>query len=279
MGAGRGGVSVRGVRQNLSVAREEDLIAQIERHALDESVPVATALRECIVLGGKSGSEKLRDWATRELKGYDGKDELPAYRVVPAPLLVDGFTGNLHVTRQPFPPSGLPEFAREHIKEEVQLRDGVASIEALARRDEIKFAPQMAADLTRYMNADSANPYQQITHIYWGVSPAAVHGVVDQIRTSLTQLVAELRATIPADDDIPTVEAADQALNVVVTGKRPRVNVTAAQATGRETTATASHVEKGPEDSGFWTRWRKIGAFIVGLATVAGAVFALIQLL
>lgn len=50
--------------------REDSLIAEIERDALNERVAVATALRKCIVLGGKSGSEALRDWASRELKGY-----------------------------------------------------------------------------------------------------------------------------------------------------------------------------------------------------------------
>jgi hypothetical protein len=266
------------VRQNWRVAkRDETLIAQIEQDALDDEVPVATALRKCIVLGGKSGSEQLRDWATRELKGYHGEDDLPEYRVVPAPLMVDGIAGNYQVTRQPFPPSSLPDFAREHIKDEVQLRDGVGSIEALAKQPEIKLAPPMATDLCRVMNAQEDNPYQHITHLYWAVSPSAVRGVLDQIRTSLTQLVAELRANMAGDDEIPSAEAANQAVHVVVTGERSHVNVTSAHTSG--TGAPASATALSPEDSGFWTRWRKIGAFIVGCATVAGAVFGLVQVL
>lgn len=260
---------------------EENLIAQIERDALDEEVPVASALRKCIVLGGKSGSEKLRDWATRELKGYYGDDagELPDYRVVAAPLLIDGVSGFNQITRQPIAPSSLPDFAREHLKDEVELRDGVGSIEALAQQDEIRLGPPMASDLVNYMNAHNTIPGQHITHLYWGASPTAIHGVVDQIRTALTQLVAELRATMPANDQVPSAEAADQAVSVVVTGKRSKVQVTAAKAAGRDASATATSAEAPQEDSGFWTTGRKIGAFIVGLATVAGAVFGLIQIL
>jgi hypothetical protein len=258
--------------------RAESLIARIEHDALDENASLATALRKCIALGGRSGPEQLRDWATRELKGYHGEDKLPDYRVIPAPLLIDGFTGTAQITHQPFPPSALPDVAQGRIKEEVELRDGVGSIEALARKSEIRLGPPMATDLVRVINAESDNPYQQITHLYWAVSPAAVHGVLDQIRTSLTQLVAELRANMGDRDEIPSAEAADQAVNVIVTGKRPRVSVTTAQTTGSESPATAIGA-KAQDDSGFWTRSRRIGAFIVGLATVAAAVLAAIEIL
>jgi AbiTii-like protein len=174
----------------------------------------------------------------------------------------------------------VPE-ENEHIKDEVQLRDGVGAIEALAEQPEIKLAPPMATDLCAYMNATGGNPYQQITHLYWGVSPPALRGVVDQIRTALTQLVAELRANMGGDEDIPSAETANQAVQVVVTGERPHVNVTTAQTSGSDAPAlaTTSNPESQSDDSGFWTRWRKIGAFVVGCATVAGAAFGLVQLL
>jgi hypothetical protein len=260
------------------VARREDtLIEQIERDALDDSVPVATALRKCVVLGGKSGSEKLRDWATRELKGYYGDEDLPGYRVVPAPLRIDGFAGNYKVTRQAFPPSGLPDVARDKIKDEVELREGVGNIEALLQMAEIKLSPSMASDLVLYMNAQNEQPYQHIESLYWQVSHAAIRGVLDQVRTSLTQLVAELRANMSSDDAVPSAEAANQALNVVVTGKRSQVQVTTAQADGSDTAATATGPQPQRENSPFWTRSRRIGAFVVGLATVAAAVVAIIE--
>jgi AbiTii len=151
------------------------------------------------VLGGKSGSERLRDWATRELKGYYGQDDLPDYRVISAPLMIDGIAGNYQIKRQSFPPSGLPDFAREHISEKVELRDGVGAIEALLQHAEINLSPPMSSDLMRYMNAQSDEPYQHIERLYWGVSHSAVRGVLDQIRTSLTQLVAELRANMSGE--------------------------------------------------------------------------------
>lgn len=257
--------------------RETSLIDAIEQDALDDSAPVATALRRCVVLGGKSGSEKLRDWATRELKGYHGEDDLPGYRVVPAPLRVDGIAGNFKIERQAFAPSSLPDFAREHIKDEVELRDGIGSIEALLAMEEIKLSPPMASDLVLYMNSENSAPYRHIESLYWQVTHAAIRGVLDQVRTALTQLVAELRANMSSNDAVPSAEAADQALSVVVSGKRSRVNVTAAQAIGTETSATVDHGQAQPAESGFWTRSRRIGAFIVGLASITGVVIAAIE--
>jgi AbiTii len=259
------------------VRRDEDLIAQIEKDALDDSVPVATALRKCVVLGGKSGSEPLRDWATRELKGYGGDDELPDYRIIRAPLLVDGIAGNTQVSRQQIPASSIPDFARDRINEELKLRNGVGDLEALAKRDDIKLQPPHASDLVRLMNSEGENPYQHIVSLYWGVAAAALEGVLDQIRTALTQLVAELRANMSGDDAVPSAEAATQAVNVVVTGKRSRVSVNTAQAAGQGATATATVGGEPQPESGGWSRWRKIGAFIVGCATVAGVVAAIVH--
>jgi hypothetical protein len=71
--------------------RNCDLLGEIEQAALDESVPVATALRKCLALGGHAGSAELREWASRELHGYLGHEkELPDYRRIRSPLLMDG---------------------------------------------------------------------------------------------------------------------------------------------------------------------------------------------
>jgi hypothetical protein len=255
--------------------REPSLVGQIERDALDDGVPLATTLRKCIALGGKSGSEQLRDWATRELQGYYGDDvQLPDYRVINAPLMVDGIAGNHQVTHQQFPPSSLPDFAREHISERLELRQGVGDLQALIAQDQIKLQPQMAADLARIMNSESG-PYQHIVSLYWSVSPAALTGVLDQVRTALTQLVAEMTAAMPVGQDLPSAAAADNAVQVVVSGNHHRVTVNATQASGNataQTTPTLSH------ESSWWTKWRRIGAFVVGLATVVAAVVAVTQI-
>lgn len=192
--------------------------------------------------------------------------------------MVDGFAGNAQVSHQQFPPSSLPDFAREHIGEEVELRNGIGSIAALLDHDKIMLMPAGASDVVRYMNGTTNNPYQHIVSLYWSVSHSAIRGVLDQIRTALTQLVGELRASMANDEAMPSAQAATHAVSVVVTGKRSRVNVAAATAPEATASASTNDTRGAVEETGFWTRSRRIGAFFVGLATVAAAVVAIIEL-
>ena len=68
------------------------------------------------------------------------------------------------------------------------------------------------------MDHEAGDPYQHIERLYWRLSPVAIQGVLDQIRTSLTELVAELRAGMRADEALPSADLADQALNVAIHG-------------------------------------------------------------
>ncbi len=254
------------------------LLDEIERDALDDHVSVATSLWKCVALGGRSGSAAMRDWATRELDGYEGGEELPDYRIVVAPLQLDGMNMSGMIRGQAVPPSALPDFVGADIREEVQLRFGIAQIEDLARQSEIKLGLPMGGDLVRLMNAENeqrGTRGQHIDRIYWAVSPTAFRGVVSHVRTSLVKLIAELRATTPEGHAAPSQDAADQAINFVISGKRAKVNVNAAQAFGTATTATVNGA--APTEPPTWTAWRTVGAVVVGLATIAAAVFAAIQ--
>lgn len=263
--------------------RDSSLLADIEKAALDEGHSVAGALRKCVALGGKAGSTELRDWATKELRGYGDEDELPEYRIVAAPIHIDGATLAGSITGQPIAPSSLPDFVQEKIKEEFQFHNGIGELEELVRSSEksgepVKLQLPMGADIARILSQESGVSGQTILTIYWSISPVTVRGVIDQVRNGLVQLVAELRAGLPDDQSIPSPEAAAQAVEVAVTGKRSSVTVTAAQAgSGGQANITAN--EPAPSESGFWTRSRRIGAFFVGAATVVAAVIAVIEFL
>lgn len=207
------------------MAPRETLLDQIERDVLDDSASLAGALRKCLALGGQSGSEELRDWATLELQAYKDLEAtpLPDYRVVPAQLTIDGFSVNAIVKGQAISPSVLPDVVQERIKNQVEFRQGIGEIEALIAQGErgggvIRVGVPMGSEIARLMNADLQREYSSIERIYWTVVPAAVRGVTDQVRTALTQLVAELRASMPRDESLPSSDAVHQAIQVAFTG-------------------------------------------------------------
>jgi hypothetical protein len=249
--------------------RDRSLLTEIERGALDDNVLLATTLRKCIALGGQARSAELRSWASRELNGYEAGDgELPEWRIVGAVLQIDGQTARAIVRRQQISPMALPDFARDVIKEECPLRMGVAALEALLARSEefVHLGPPGASDLVLYMNHQNSDQFEHIERLYWSISKTAIRAVLDRIRTTLVELVAEMRAGMPEDVNIPDAKLASQAVNVAVHGKGHRVIITTAQSGTNGNGQAIGPTEEGKAQN--WKRWAKIGGFIVGLATV-----------
>jgi hypothetical protein len=260
--------------------RADDLLSQIERDVLDESKPVAAALRKCLILGGRAGSAELRDWASRELHGYPSRDDpLPDYRRILSVLKTDGFSPGWQFTGHQISVVELPDVAREHISEDLELVHGIGEIEAMIRPAEANggFAElglPLGVELARMMSTPGRI---HVDRVYRVVSVANLQAVTDGVRTALTELLAELRGGTPTGAEIPSAEVTGQALQVVLHGSKHRVTINNAIADGGGTaTATPNVAER--EAPGFWTTSRRIGAAIVGLAAIVTAVAAILAL-
>jgi hypothetical protein len=213
------------------MADRNALLAQVQRDLLDGK-PLADLLRKCILLGSQSGSSELRAWATKELKGYDKTEELPAYRKVSAHIQVDAVTGSTWIRGQTLAASQLPDFARDKITNEVSLSAGIGELESLyeSARSTGK-NPQLSLPGWEYIaqaiDKASGNPFQHIQSMYWTLSPSAIAGILDDVRTTLTEIIAELNVLVPDNQEVPTAEQAAQALNVAVHGGSPQFNIAA----------------------------------------------------
>lgn len=97
-----------------------NLLDDIQQQALDPEIPLADTLRKLVALGGQAGSTELREWASRELRGYAGSGiDLPDYRKPGAVMMLNAMKGNYQITGQQISPRYLPEAVREFIDEEV----------------------------------------------------------------------------------------------------------------------------------------------------------------
>lgn len=261
-------------------ASSPPLLTEIERDLLDGK-PVADVLRKLIILGGRAGSSELRDWASQELRGYADAslEELPDYRKVLAIIQVDVMVGRDQMIHFTISPSQLPESARAHIGNKVPLPQGVGELQAIVDGSgegrTIRIALPNERELARLMDASSPQRgLQHTTAVYWSVSASAVEGLIDQVRTRLAELLGEIRAQTPPTADVPTAAQASNAVSIVLHGKGHRVQVSQAD-DGSEASAV---IKPEANDGRFWTLGRRIGATVVGLATIAATVIAWWQL-
>jgi hypothetical protein len=250
--------------------RSQRLLKEIEDGALNSKKPIGDVLRTAIALGGEAGSETIAEWATKELRGYEATDDLPAYRTIRAPLQLDAINSAYTFTGQTISPLALPAIAHGKITNDIPLYQGIAEIDRHARQDDvIKVPPPFAQELIKIMNSEGrVNGHVQ--QLYWGVSPVSFGEVVEQVRTTLTLMIAEIRRTMPdKNEDVPA-PIADNAMSFAITGERNTVTVTAPQ--GRSTAT----VDKRPEE-GFPLWVKVVGGITTGLIAVIGIVLGYME--
>ncbi|MET8768341.1 hypothetical protein [Streptomyces sp. NPDC004658] len=263
-------------------------LEQLERAVLDDAASLATALRQCLMLAGYARHEELRAWALKELEGYAASDELPSYRKVPAALevVVDLYLPGqiIRDNTQRVSPNQLPQHAQDRgIGESAPIRQGVRELEALVARTDraaVRLSPPGSAEYALLMTQEQhqqGNEGSQITSLHWDVSVASIAGVLDQIRTRLTQFVAEVRAAMPPGQQNPNPaqidSAAQQALNITG-GDGSTFNIVAPNAKAdRGGTASANVNEPAPATpQPWWHRTSVIWGAIASLGTVAGVI-------
>ena len=133
----------------------------------------------------------------------------------------------------------------------------------------VKLQPDGAQELVVIINAEN-RLNGHLERLYWGISLVALDGVIDQVRTALTVMVAEIRANMPDRALIPTAEVATNAVTIAVTGKRNQVNLASSQAGSSVAPAT---LDEAPRH-----QWVRVAAgVILGLITIVGVFFALMQ--
>lgn len=230
-------------------------------------------LRAVIALGGRSGSQELIDWARSELSGYGRDDPLPQYRKVIAPLQIDGMTMTAQIKHQTLAPGSLPDFAQEHITNEISLRMSIPEIEHLAKQttrgEVVKLAPPGADDLVSIMNhAGSWNGY--IERLYWAVSPVVFVGVLEGVRTTLVSLMAQMEAVTPPASALPSPEETAASVALAVYGDRSKIKNVTIYNSGADMSIRAG----GDEHLPWWRRW---WAILGGVVALVSAGLALMQ--
>ncbi|MGP5732961.1 AbiTii domain-containing protein [Arthrobacter rhombi] len=188
------------------------LLNSLREHILDESEPLAGLLRKCLMLGAETGSETLRQWARRELNGYDDDVELPNYRLLrDLPIKVDSISGNTWAQGMTYNRLQLPAEAQKGVPDTFPLRQAVEELENLAQSKTLSFTSTGLAYAQTVWNSQ-LDSFQQITGMRYSIPGSVVTGILGQIRTQLVDVIADLTAKNPLAE-LPKKDAVDTAVS------------------------------------------------------------------
>lgn len=159
------------------------------------------------------------------MHGYTGVDELPDYRRIRAGLYVDGVNAAYQVRGQQISSLALPDFVREEISEDLEVRHSIPALQKMVRSAEehdepIRLAPPSAPLLMQYLSQHSN---YGITALYWSLNASTVGEITERVCTDVIAMVNEIRAAIGPDHILPSSDIVAQAVEVVVHGNANRI--------------------------------------------------------
>jgi len=176
------------------------LLDEIIGLAVDNKQPITTLLRKCIVLAHQLKNERLRMWANEELNGYSSIDNLPDYRILPAPA-TGLFVGPGWARFE----QGIPSFALE--KDDRQFAESVSVAQSVGALEHL-LSSGSASSISFPWNANLVAIYQNKLQSGWQlfsaqqvVPKSAIAGIVDTVRTRVLNMTLEIQSEIGDKDE------------------------------------------------------------------------------
>ena len=174
------------------------LLREIQTGATNSSIDISTLLRKAKILAARLQNPEFENWVDRELNGYDNKEGLPPYRVVPIVAkgtLSDGFRiwNDFNI---------LTSFLPDKFKawgEECYLAQPIAMIASLATKKAITIPwPQ---ELAVKYGAKGTNACECL-RAWQEINPVVLVGIVDTVRNRLLDFVLKIERENPEAGEV-----------------------------------------------------------------------------
>jgi hypothetical protein len=169
--------------------------------ATDDKQPLTTLLRKCIVLAHQLKNDRLKIWANEELNGYDSKDSLPKYRIIPAAATGIFVGPGWAKTQQGIPSAALKKEHRTYA-EIVYIAQPVSALE-----ESVKSSKSYGLNFP--WNANLVAHYQehlmsggwQLFSAHQSVPKAVIAGILDTVRTRVLNMALEIQSDVGERDE------------------------------------------------------------------------------
>ena len=150
------------------------LVLELQRDAMDHTVPVSTLLRKCLVIATKLNLEEFRKWVEDELNGYYGNQAIPPYRFINGELRT--FNPSNGIWMQIIWQGQEPEWAHR-----MPVAQQIAELENIVKdagKEEGALGLSLPSTLKQKMTRSSSSGFEPS----FLISPSGVHAIVDAVR-------------------------------------------------------------------------------------------------
>ncbi|QEX16852.1 hypothetical protein FRZ44_21470 [Hypericibacter terrae] len=204
----------------MSVSKSE-LLQEIIGLAVSDRESLSVLLRKCLVLAAMLKTDKLKDWALKELNGYSDTDELPEYRV--ASVSSKGhFRGpfGAAIMNQPLPAYILKDAHRD-IARKHSFFDPIASYDVLIRghregKNDAALQAPWPPDLVAVYQDKFLKGYL-LASAWQDIPPSALVSLCDTIRNRVLAFALELQDELGDSIDQGTTRLPNERINQYVT--------------------------------------------------------------
>jgi hypothetical protein len=176
------------------------LLAEIIKLAVDDKQPLATLLRQCLILAYELNNDRLKLWANQELNGYGSSEGLPDYRV-----LYIGAHGNFASAYQQlndFPiPAMMLEEKHRHYAEKIELQQAVSAYEDLVSRTESgTMFFEWPGNMVAYYQRKFFTGNLALIKAWQEVPKNVIVQVLDTVRNRTLKMALELQSELGSQD-------------------------------------------------------------------------------
>lgn len=169
------------------------LLREIQTAATDTTTDLPSLLRKARILAARLNNSEFEAWVNHELNGYETRESLPTYRIIPISaeaILTDGFrTWNGYKPAVTKLPDRFQDWG-----ERTFLFQPIATIAALSKRESLTISwPQEIA----FMYGASGVRGFQCLRAWQNINPDSLLGVLDTVRNRLLDFSLKLEAEYP----------------------------------------------------------------------------------
>jgi len=152
------------------------LVLELQRDALNSSVPSSGLLRKALVVSKKLGIDDFRAWIEKELNGYEPKDEIPKYREVWGQIKAwNPYNGWIPLIIQD---TKIAKQLRQRT-----VRQSIRELESLVdnRKEEALLTVSYPPEVENMLMDDDR--FQPFLHI----GASNIHGIIDSVRNTVLE--------------------------------------------------------------------------------------------